>query len=203
MAGCFYSDVTGTGLTVKGVEARCGSCLVRRRRPVLMILKAGRWRSCAVPADYHRYHFPCRRGDRTCGVRALLIRSASVALAARAKILRNKRAWTIIDSPVFGHVAVIEVAPSASPVFTTLIYRLSRRNVAVQRMQKKAISTLAVPPSSWSTPATVTFDTDLREKSAQGIETLVHVGETIDQTRLLLASSNKKYLSNKFSVIIS
>jgi phosphatidylserine decarboxylase len=129
------------------------------------------------PADYHRYHFPCD-GEivEQVSVKGKYHSVNPIALAAQKKIFcLNKRAYTIMDSTLFGRLALMEVgAFGVAGIHQTY----SGKNV--ERMAEKGYfdfggSTVIVvfPKDS------IKFSEDLLENSRQGIETLVKVGETI------------------------
>ena len=110
-----------------------------------------------------------------------------VALAARPKIFcRNKRRWTRLASPVFGDILFMEVgAFGVAGIHDTYLPAAAASagapgTLAVQRMQEKGYfdfggSTIVMVYQADA----MRFDTDVTELSAQGVETLVRVGETI------------------------
>jgi phosphatidylserine decarboxylase len=129
------------------------------------------------PADYHRYHFPCDGTvAETRRIRGRYDSVNPVALAARPRIFcRNKRTYTLIDTDAFGRYAFVEVgAFGVSGIHRTY------EGTEVTRMQEMGYfdfggSTIVLLFRAGA----VTFDADLEENSAKGVETLVRAGETI------------------------
>jgi phosphatidylserine decarboxylase len=141
---------------------------------------AARWRGGAAligrlaPADYHRFHFP---DDGTAGpahaVPGRLHSVHPIALAAGAPSLRNKRAITTLDSRGFGPLALIEVG-------ALLVGTIEQhyRPGPVRRGDEKGLfrfggSTVIVLAAAGRLRA----DDDLLAASADGLETLVRMGE--------------------------
>jgi phosphatidylserine decarboxylase len=178
-----------TALRVKGVEAPLHELFGRS----LEQFDGG---SIAVvrlcPADYHRYHFPCAATIAdVVDVRGRFDSVNPVALMARPKIFcRNKRRWTLMISPVFGEIIFMEVGAfgvagihdtySSSDARNAGGHAQSAPEQAVDRMQEKGYfdfggSTIVMVYQKDA----IHFDEDIMKHSANGIETLVRVGETI------------------------
>lgn len=170
-----YPDVDAhTQIRVKGIDGNL-SGLFAQSAPCFAGGSVLVVRLC--PADYHRYHFPCsgqvvarrRIGGALHSVNPL-------ALAAVPGVFcRNKRAITIIRSPRFGRIAFCEVG-----AFGVAAIHDTYRGDQVTRMQEKGYfafggSTVVVVCE----PGAVEWHADLLQQSAQGVETLVRVGESI------------------------
>lgn len=129
------------------------------------------------PADYHRYHFPC---DGTVveqvNVKGLYHSVNPVALNSKENIFcLNKRSYTIIDTKSFGRIAYMEVG-----AFGVAGIHQTFTGTKVEKMQEKGYfdfggSTIVLVFQK----DTIEFCEDLLRNSAEGIETLVKVGETI------------------------
>ncbi|MFH1497313.1 MAG: archaetidylserine decarboxylase [Verrucomicrobiota bacterium] len=130
------------------------------------------------PVDYHRFHFPV---NGTPGEPVLLNGSlysvSPVALRRNVSYLvQNKRMRTLVDSPEFGRVAVLEIG-------ATCVGSISEEFVAGRPVAKG-------DPKGWfafggSCVATVfqkgriRFEDDLVEQSARQIETYARMGDRL------------------------
>jgi phosphatidylserine decarboxylase len=129
------------------------------------------------PADYHRFHFPCDGrivDDRQ--IPGVYHSVNPVALAIGLKIFcENRRCYSLLDTPQFGRVAMIEIgAFGVGSIVWTF------EDTSVKKMQERGYfefggSTIVLLLEHGQ----VRLDPDLIEHSANGFETLVHVGETI------------------------
>ena len=123
------------------------------------------------PADYHRFHFPCDGrivDDRQ--IPGLYHSVNPVALALGLKIFcENRRCYSLLDTPQFGRVAMIEIgAFGVGSIVWTF------EDTSVKKMQERGYfefggSTIVL----LFEPGAITFDDDLVNDSATGLE--VHV----------------------------
>jgi phosphatidylserine decarboxylase len=170
-----YDDISGQStIPVKGVEDSIHNlfnCEINDFNGG----KAAVVRLC--PADYHRYHFPC---DGTV-VEQVSIKGSyhsvnPVALAAKRRIFcLNKRTYTLIDTENFGRIAFMEIG-----AFGVAGIHQTFTGKKIKRMQEKGYfdfggSTIVLLFQK----NTITFDNDLLENSARGVETLIRAGEGI------------------------
>jgi len=127
------------------------------------------------PVDYHRYHFPV--GGRASAPEIINgdLRSVSpLALRRELAILwENKRARTIIDSPVFGKVVVVEIgATCVGSIHSTFTAG------AVEKGEEKGYFSFGGScVATLFRPGCIRFDSDLLEYSARATEVYAQVGE--------------------------
>jgi phosphatidylserine decarboxylase len=134
-----------------------------------------------APQDYHRFHFPARG---TAGPARLIpgrYHALDPLALAREPDLhcRNKRAVTVLHTPEFGRIAMVEVGAIAVGTIVQT-YRPGR----VQRGQEKGYfayggSTVVL----LFEPEALGFDADLVEDAAAGIEVRVKQGARIALAR--------------------
>lgn len=136
-----------------------------------------------APADYHRFHFPAEgRAGRVRRLGGRLHSVHPIALAAGAPSFRNQRHLTLLETERFGRVLMVEVGA----LLVGTIVQTSQPG-PVARGQEKGLfrfggSTVVLLLE----PGRVRIDDDLVESSAEGLETLVHMGTKIG--RALAAS---------------
>lgn len=130
------------------------------------------------PVDYHRFHFPVNGipGEPEL-INGHLYSVSPVALRRNVKYLvQNKRMRTLVDSPEFGRVAVLEIG-------ATCVGSIGEEFVAGRPVAKG-------DPKGWfafggSCVATVfqkgriRFEDDLVEQSARQIETYARMGDRL------------------------
>jgi phosphatidylserine decarboxylase len=130
------------------------------------------------PVDYHRFHFPVGGlpGEPRL-INGWLYSVSPVALRQNlAYLWENKRMITLVDSPVFGQVAVCEIgATMVGSIFQSFV--LGR---PVAKGEEKGLfkfggsCVVTIFP-----PGRITFDADLVEQSAAGLEVYARMGERL------------------------
>lgn len=129
------------------------------------------------PADYHRFHFPCS-GEVT-NQKSLKGQYHSVNPVALNAVndvfILNKRDTAIIKNDIFGSVGYVEVG-----AFGVAGIEQTYTDSKISKMQEKGYfkfggSTVVLVFEAGK----VTFCEDLLEKSKDGIETLVKVGQPL------------------------
>ncbi|MBI3885817.1 MAG: phosphatidylserine decarboxylase [Opitutae bacterium] len=130
------------------------------------------------PVDYHRFHFPV--GGVPAESRLIngwLYSVSPVALRRNlAYLWENKRMVTLVESPVFGQVAVVEIG--ATMVGSILQTFIAGR--AVAKGDEKGL--FAFGGSCVVTifqPGRIRFDADLVQHSADGLEVYAKMGESL------------------------
>jgi phosphatidylserine decarboxylase len=143
---------------------------------------AARFRGGAVfvlrlaPADYHRFHFPDSGiASPSRELPGPLHSVHPIALGAGAPSFANKRAVSLLASPVFGDLAIVEVGALC---VGTIVQTYAPGHVA--RGQEKGTfrfggSTIVL----LALPGAVRPDADLLESTSGGVETFVKMGTRI------------------------
>lgn len=129
-----------------------------------------------APVDYHRFHFPCAgTPGKASEISGSLFSVSPIALRRNVRYLvQNKRMLTLLDTERFGTVAMIEVGAT----MVGSIQQTFRAGSAVQKGDEKGMFKFG-----GSCVITVfqrdriVFDADLREQSANHIETYAKMGE--------------------------
>jgi phosphatidylserine decarboxylase len=130
-----------------------------------------------APPDYHRFHFPCggqviERGD----VPGYLHSVNPVALALGYRVFtENRRRYTLIESPVFGRLTMVEVGAFG---VGSIVWTFAGDQV--ERMQEKGFfkfggSTIVLLLE----PGRLRLADDLRRHSRAGYETFLKTGQTL------------------------
>ncbi len=130
------------------------------------------------PVDYHRFHFPVggTPGD-TRLINGWLYSVSPIALRRNlAYLWENKRAVTLVDSPVFGRVAVCEIG--ATMVGSILQTYVNGRAVA-KGDEKGLFKFGGSCVVTIFQPGRIRFDADLVEQTANGLETYALMGERL------------------------
>ncbi len=130
------------------------------------------------PVDYHRFHFPVsgRPGEPRL-INGALYSVSPVALRRNlAYLWENKRMVTLVDSPVFGRVAVCEIG-------ATMVGTISQTFVPGRAVAKGDEKGLFMFGGSCVVtifqPGKIKFDADLLEHSAQQREVYAKMGERL------------------------
>lgn len=131
-----------------------------------------------APPDYHRFHFPIT--GKPGPVRLLegsLYSVNPIALKTGLKVFtENKRMITVIDSPLFGPVTMIEVgATNVGSIHQTYI---NGREYA-KGEEKGYFSFGGSAILLLFQPGKISLSKDLLDLSEQGIETLCHMGQPL------------------------
>ena len=130
------------------------------------------------PVDYHRFHFPVAGtpGDARL-INGWLYSVSPIALRRNlAYLWENKRAVTLVESPVFGRVAVCEIG--ATMVGSILQTYVTGRAVA-KGDEKGLFKFGGSCVVTIFQPGRIRFDADLLEQSANGLETYALMGERL------------------------
>jgi phosphatidylserine decarboxylase len=130
------------------------------------------------PVDYHRFHFPV--GGMPSEPRLIngwLYSVSPIALRRNlAYLWENKRMITLVDSPVFGQVAVCEIgATMVGSIFQTFV--LGR---PVSKGEEKGLFKFGGScVITLFQPGRIRLDADLVEQSATGLEVYARMGERL------------------------
>jgi phosphatidylserine decarboxylase len=131
-----------------------------------------------APPDYHRFHFPV--GGRVGEAQTIpgwLYSVHPIALARNLRYLvENRRMVTLIESPVFGPVAMVEIG-------ATCVGRIRQTYLAGRRFEKGDEKGLFAFGGSCVITlfarGRIQFDADLVEQSGQHRETYAKMGERL------------------------
>ena len=131
-----------------------------------------------APMDYHRFHFPVggRAGEPQL-IPGWLYSVHPIALRHNLRYLvGNRRMVTLVDSPQFGAVAMIEIgATNVGRIRQTFI---AGRNVA-KGEEKGLFAFGGSCVITLLTRGRIRFDADLAEQSARHVETYARMGERL------------------------
>ncbi|NCG08498.1 MAG: hypothetical protein GWO81_02845 [Verrucomicrobia bacterium] len=127
------------------------------------------------PVDYHRFHFPLAgEADAPVPLRGSLRSVSPLALRRRLAILwENRRVRTRLRTPKFGEVLGFEVGATC----VGGIHQTYKPGTVAQGGEKGYFSFGGSCLVTVFKPGAVTFDTDLVQNSAQGIEVYARMGE--------------------------
>jgi phosphatidylserine decarboxylase len=132
------------------------------------------------PVDYHRFHFPVsgRPGEPRL-INGWLYSVSPLALRRNlAYLWENKRMVTLIESPVFGRVAMVEIG--ATMVGSILQTFTSGR--AVAKGEEKGLFKFGGScVVTLFAPGRIQLDTDLLEPSARQMEVYARMGERLGE----------------------
>ncbi|MCX6944055.1 MAG: archaetidylserine decarboxylase [Opitutales bacterium] len=130
------------------------------------------------PVDYHRFHFPVDgRPGETQRIRGWLYSVSPVALRRRLRYLvENKRALTLIESPQFGPVAMLEVG--ATNVGSIQQSHVPGRVVA-KGVEKGFFAFGGSCVITLFARGRIRFEPDLVAQSAQCVETYARMGDRL------------------------
>jgi len=133
-----------------------------------------------APVDYHRFHFPCAGvPDDARLINGWLYSVNPVALRRNVRhLVQNKRYLTLIESPAFGTVAMIEVGATAvGRIMQTYV----PGRVAVKGEEKGIFSFGGSCVITLFQAGRIAFYADLVEQSAQNIETYARMGDWLGE----------------------
>jgi phosphatidylserine decarboxylase len=131
-----------------------------------------------APVDYHRFHFPCAgEAGRWSEIKGTLFSVNPIALRRNIRYLvQNKRQVSVLESPRFGAVAMVEVG-------ATLVGGIRQTYVAGRPVTKGEEKGLFKFGGSCVITVfqkgRIVFDADLVAQSAQQIETYARMGERL------------------------
>lgn len=130
------------------------------------------------PVDYHRFHFPVAGlPDDGRLINGWLYSVSPIALRLNVRrLVENKRRVTLIQSPVFGRVAMIEVG--ATNVGSIIETYVSDRPV-VKGEEKGLFKFGGSCVITFFQKGRIQLDADLRENSARGLETYIRMGDRL------------------------
>ena len=133
-----------------------------------------------APVDYHRFHFPCAGlPDRARLINGWLYSVSPVALRRNVRYLvQNKRYVTLVESPAFGPVAMIEVG--ATNVGSVTQTHVPGREVA-KGEEKGLFKFGGSCVITLFQAGRIAFYGDLVEQSAQHIETYARMGDWLGE----------------------
>ncbi len=134
-----------------------------------------------APVDYHRFHFPCAGVPGRAGlINGWLYSVNPVALRRNVRYLvQNKRYVTLLESPVFGLVAMIEVGATAVGSVTQT--HVPGREVA-KGEEKGLFKFGGSCVITLFQAGRIAFYGDLVEQSAQHIETYARMGDGLGES---------------------
>ncbi len=131
-----------------------------------------------APVDYHRFHFPCPgTPGRASEIKGLLYSVNPIALRRNVRYLvQNKRMVTLLDSELFGTVAMIEVG-------ATMVGAIRQTYIPATKVKKGEEKGLFKFGGSCVITlfqkGRIVFDDDLRRQSAGHVETYAKMGERL------------------------
>jgi phosphatidylserine decarboxylase len=180
-----FPDVEAAdGFYVKGVEFTLAELLGEAQLPPEKQVLAPRYAGGAMlisrlaPADYHRFHFPVggRVGEPR-SIRGWLYSVHPIALRRNLRyLIENRRTVTLLESPRFGTVAMIEIG-------ATFVGRIRQTFIPGRRVAKGEEKGLFAFGGSCVITLfardRIRFDADLVEQSAQHRETYARMGEQL------------------------
>lgn len=130
------------------------------------------------PVDYHRFHFPVAG---TAGeprlINGFLYSVSPIALRRKLDYLwQNKRMVTLVESPVFGQVAVCEIgATMVGSIFQSFL-----PGRAVAKGEEKGLFKFGGScVITLFQPGKIRFDADLVRHGAEGLEVYARMGERL------------------------
>lgn len=132
------------------------------------------------PVDYHRFHFPVAGMPTEARlINGFLYSVSPVALRRNlAYLWENKRMVTLVESPVFGTVAVCEIgATMVGSIFQSF---LASRPVA-RGEEKGWFKFGGSCVVTLFQPGRIRLDADLVEQTAAGLETYARMGEQLGE----------------------
>lgn len=130
------------------------------------------------PVDYHRFHFPVggTPGEPRL-INGFLYSVSPIALRQNlAYLWENKRMVTLVESPVFGKVAVCEIgATMVGSIFESFL-----PGRAVAKGDEKGLFKFGGScVVTIFQPGKIKFDADLVKHSAEGLEVYARMGESL------------------------
>jgi phosphatidylserine decarboxylase len=142
------------------------------------------------PVDYHRFHFPVggMPGEPRL-INGWLYSVSPIALRRNlARLWENKRVITVVDSPVFGRVAVVEIgATMVGSIFQTF-----NQGKPVEKGDEKGLFKFGGScVVTIFARGKIQFDADLLEHSAQHIEVYAKMGERLGEAQSVAQSPGK------------
>ena len=159
---------------VKGAERSlnelCATALPAKSYTVAVIRLA--------PIDYHRYHFPCdcKESGFTKKIPGKYHSVNPIAFSKAPDLfVENSRVITLLDSPVFGRFAYLEIGAFGVGSIINTATGTEHHKMDEKGIFKFGGSTVILIMESGK----VKFDTDLVDNSSNQLETLIRCGERI------------------------
>lgn len=130
------------------------------------------------PVDYHRFHFPVSGRIRETGLQDGPLYSVSPHALRRSLeyLVRNKRAWTLIESPYHGRVLMMEIGATC---VGSIVQTYDQPSSAPKGGEKGYFAFGGSCVVTLFEPGKVHFDADLIEQSTRSIETYARMGEDL------------------------
>jgi phosphatidylserine decarboxylase len=128
------------------------------------------------PVDYHRFHFPVSGRIRETGLQEGSLYSVSPYALRRSLdyLVRNKRAWTLIESPYHGRVLMMEIGATC---VGSIIQTYDASKSVPKGGEKGYFAFGGSCVVALFEPGKIRFDPDLVEQSSRCIETYARMGE--------------------------
>ena len=130
------------------------------------------------PVDYHRFHFPVAGtpGEPRL-INGFLYSVSPIALRRKLDYLwQNKRMVTLVESPVFGQVAVCEIGAT----MVGSIFQSFHPGRAVAKGEEKGLFKFGGScVITLFQPGKIKFDADLVRHGAEGLEVYARMGERL------------------------
>lgn len=173
----FQNVEQADGFYVKGdrftlAELFGGESLARRFAGGAMLI------SRLAPVDYHRFHFPAAgQAGAASEIPGPLFSVNPIALQKNVRYLvQNKRMLSVLDTPRFGPVAMIEVGAT----MVGGIRQTYTSHATVKKGEEKGLFKFGGSCVITVFQANrIRFDEDLREQSVRGVETYAKMGERL------------------------
>jgi phosphatidylserine decarboxylase len=132
------------------------------------------------PVDYHRFHFPVagEAGEPRL-INGFLYSVSPMALRRNlAYLWENKRMVTLVESPVFGRVAIVEIgATMVGSIVQTFV-----PGRAVAKGDEKGLFKFGGScVVTLFKPGRIKLDADLLKSSAEGIEVYARMGDRLGE----------------------
>jgi phosphatidylserine decarboxylase len=128
------------------------------------------------PSDYHRFHFPASGIPSEAKlIKGSLYSVSPIALRRNIKYLvMNKRFLTLIDTPEFGSIAMIEVGATN---VGSIVQTFTPKQAVVKGVEKGLFAFGGSCVITLFAEGRMMFDTDLLAQSEQCIETYARMGD--------------------------
>jgi phosphatidylserine decarboxylase len=128
------------------------------------------------PSDYHRFHFPASGiPSESRPVDGWLYSVSPIALRRNIRYLvMNKRVVTLIDTPEFGNIAMIEVGATN---VGSILQTFTPKQAVVKGVEKGLFAFGGSCVITLFAEGRILFDADLLEQSSHCIETYARMGD--------------------------
>ena len=130
------------------------------------------------PVDYHRFHFPVggSAGEPRL-INGFLYSVSPIALRQNlAYLWENKRMVTLVESPVFGQVAVCEIGAT---MVGSIFQSFDAKKPVAKGDEKGLFKFGGSCVVTLFQPGRIKFDADLVRHSADGLEVYARMGESL------------------------